>query len=467
MNMKRAGVSTSVQIVSIVVAFLIGLGIMYAAAPSFVGAKTTTTTVTTTSVSTATVTGGGGGTTTTSTATTSTSQATGAPISIGVNIELSGVTAPTGKEVLLGAELAASQVNDSGGINGRPLKLIVLDDQSSPTQALANARILNQDNVTAIFGGANSNANLAVHGYVEQSQIPFVVASSEASGLTSPGSHWTFRAVPDDVEWGAAMAKFLTDLNPTAKIAIVTTQFSLTQDLAAGATWYITNQTHASIVYSQVFPTTQSDYSSAVAAIKAANPDYILNFVFGTSIATFQREMVQAGYPANQIMIWGENTLDLYPIGSYGSSSYASTFFTPAFASNSTEIANFVNSATAFLKANPIQGEYGIDYGAFLGYRSMMIIAHALKNVSGTITRTSFRDALSTLQYTDLLGKTVSFDQNGAITPGFYVVQILQANSTGWTSKPMSYIQFPTGFVPVYQLAVSVSPATSTTTTSS
>ena len=74
--MKRAGVSTSIQIVSIVVAFLIGLGIMYAAAPSIVGANTTTTTVTSTAVSTTTVTGGGGGTTTTSTTTTTTSSST-------------------------------------------------------------------------------------------------------------------------------------------------------------------------------------------------------------------------------------------------------------------------------------------------------------------------------------------------------------------------------------------------------
>ena len=79
--MKRAGVSTSIQIVSIVVAFLIGLGIMYAAAPSIVGAKTTTTTVTSTAISTTTVTGSGGTTTTSTTSSNSTTQSAGtAPI---------------------------------------------------------------------------------------------------------------------------------------------------------------------------------------------------------------------------------------------------------------------------------------------------------------------------------------------------------------------------------------------------
>lgn len=73
--MKRAGVSTSVQIVSIVVAFLIGLGVMYAGASSLIGAKTTTITATSTFVSTTTVTGSGGASPTSS-STTSASTAT-------------------------------------------------------------------------------------------------------------------------------------------------------------------------------------------------------------------------------------------------------------------------------------------------------------------------------------------------------------------------------------------------------
>lgn len=444
---KRAGVSTGIFVASIVVAFLIGVGLMYAGAPAITGQ--TTVTVTNTSTMTTTM------TTTASSSTSSPAPATGTPILIGMNVELSGVTAPSGKMNLLGAEIAASEVNASGGINGRPLKLLVLDDQSNPTQGLANARIFNQENVSIVVNGANSNVALAVHGYAEQNQLPFAIVSSEASGSTAPGSHWTFRGVPDDIEWGASMAQYLMGLNPTAKVAIISSQFSLTKDLAAGASWYITNQTKGSVVYNQQFPLSQTDYASAVAAIQAAHPDYVMNFILGSGIATFQREMVVAGFPGSQIMIWGENTLNIYPMGSYADGSYAGTFFSPAFGANSTTIAKLISEGNAQIKAHPsvYSGEYGVDYGIFLGYRLIKMIAKAMQSINGPVTRTSLQSAMSNVQYTDMLGKTVSFDSNGAITPGFYIVQIQQASATGWTATPKTYIQFPPGLVPVYQLA--------------
>ena len=110
----------------------------------------------------------GGTTTTTSastetTAATTTGAATGTPIKIGVIGSMTGTAAPAFPAIQKGYELEVANLNAAGGINGRPIELITVDDKSDPATAVSVAtKLITQDNVVALLGPLSTPCALAV-----------------------------------------------------------------------------------------------------------------------------------------------------------------------------------------------------------------------------------------------------------------------------------------------------------------
>ena len=144
------------------------------------GTSTTTTaasTVTTAAPSTettapagTTTTAAGSMTTAASTATTAAAgPATGEPIKIGVIGSMTGTAAPAFPAIQKGFQLEVDNLNATGGINGRPLQLITVDDKSDPATAVSVAtKLITQDNVVALVGPLSTPCCLAVAPLAEQ-----------------------------------------------------------------------------------------------------------------------------------------------------------------------------------------------------------------------------------------------------------------------------------------------------------
>lgn len=462
--MKRAGVSTTVQIVSVIVAFLIGLGIMYAAAPSFVGTKTSTTTVTTTSVSTATATGTGPTTTssttstspptTTTTSQTSSGTATGQPINIGFVSELTGSFAPLGSESAAAAKEAVTQINNNGGVDGRPINLVVLDDQTNPTQGVTDAtQLATQNNVLAITGTTSSAVALAVRGYTEQQGIPYIVPIAQDPGLTY-NSNWTIRVTPDSVTAGVALAQYAMQRYPNAKVAIAETQIVYFQQVAKGFSWYVQNHSNGSVVYDQTFPASQSDFTTAVASIKAANPTIVFNDLVGTG--TFYTELLQAGFNSSQVFIYTDEAAGLLPLGSQGAGVYAGSLYTLALANSTNGVQAFNNMMSPII-ANCASCGKTVTEDSYFSYITMFMIRDALQNAlsSGPLTRASFMTAMRGLTYQDsIMQIPYQFSQTGG-TENYWIVQVTSINSTSgsYNENVVAHYSYPPGTVPVYQIA--------------
>ena len=463
--MKRAGVSTTVQIVSVIVAFLIGLGIMYAAAPSFVGTKTSTTTVTTTSVSTATVTGGGSTTTTsssptstsTSTSQTSSGTATGQPINVGIIAELTGSFGPLGSESAAAAKEAVTQINNNGGVDGRPINLIVLDDQTNPTQGVTDAtQLATQNNVIAITGTTSSAVALAVRGYTEQNGIPYIVPIAQDPQLTAPNSSWTIRVTPDSVTAGVALAQYALQRYPNARVAIAETQIVYFQQIAKGFMWYMQNHSLGTVVYDQTFPASQSDFSTAVASIKAANPTVIFNDLVVPG--TFFTELLQAGFNSSQIFAVTDEASNILPLGSQGAGVYTGSMYNIALGNSTNGVAAFNSLMTPVIAACSGCGKT-VTEDSYFSYITMYMIRDALQNAlsTGSLTRASFMAAMKNLTYQDnIMQIGYQFNQSGAAgTENYWIVQVTNVNTTAgtYTEKVVAHYSYPPGTVPAYQIA--------------
>src|SRR5271156_60287 len=143
-------------------------------------------------------------------------------IDIGYLTELSGLAVSNGYAARIGADLAVAQANAAGGVDGKTIDLVVSDDQDSPSVAVQGAAAFCQQGVLAVTGPTDQADALAVEGYAESVGMPFVISTVSSAQLTPPGLNWTVAVEPDSVQWGAAVAKYISEAIPGAKLAMMT-----------------------------------------------------------------------------------------------------------------------------------------------------------------------------------------------------------------------------------------------------
>jgi len=132
----------------------------------------------------------------------------GPTLKIGVVLPLTGALAVFGEDMVRAARLAADDVNAQGGIHGRFIELVVEDSQTNPSAAREAAwRLISEDNVSAIIGGAGSAESLAILEVTQAAFIPQISPSSTSSVLTTVDAAGVFvRTVPSDALEGRTAA---------------------------------------------------------------------------------------------------------------------------------------------------------------------------------------------------------------------------------------------------------------------
>jgi branched-chain amino acid transport system substrate-binding protein len=132
-----------------------------------------------------------------------------APIRVGVAGSFSD---PIGLPMKLAAELAAEEINATGGINGRRLELVTRDDYADPDSAVFVANDLYQSGVSAVVGHLFSGMTLAAAPVYNGGSDPVVAISPSSSSpeVTTAGD-FTFRICPSDLAHGAVLAHWVRD----------------------------------------------------------------------------------------------------------------------------------------------------------------------------------------------------------------------------------------------------------------
>lgn len=147
-------------------------------------------------------------------------QPTGEAIKVGAIFSVTGPGAPLGTPEKETVELVKKLVNDSGGINGRPLEVIVIDDQSDENQALSAAkRLLDTEKVVAVVGPTISGTSLAIMKNFEPARTPLVSCAASVK-ITQPVSPWVFSTAQTDVLAVQRLMEFLK-AKKISKIAVL------------------------------------------------------------------------------------------------------------------------------------------------------------------------------------------------------------------------------------------------------
>lgn len=135
-------------------------------------------------------------------------------IKIGVIQPLTGPSAYDGQRVVKGIQLYANKVNKEGGVLGKQIELVVVDNQNKPQESVsAFERLVTQDKVNALICCWASSNTLAVMPRLDQAKVPLVVETSTSPKVTAagaPGLHWTFRLLTHSGMEAKAHARYLT-----------------------------------------------------------------------------------------------------------------------------------------------------------------------------------------------------------------------------------------------------------------
>lgn len=369
------------------------------------------------------------------------------PINVGFVTELTGPWAFSGSSCTAGMKLAEAEIDAAGGVLGRPLRFLVVDNQTNPTQALAAARSFDaQDKVLVISGPTSSDNALAIYGYAEQNQVPFLVPVAAFPQLTKPGTQWTFRLEPAAVGWGYSIAKFVEQKKPGAKVAVMYSDFALMRAIAAGLKYQIprSNLTAGPEI---VFPQGSSDATIQATQVRAASPDYVVVIGAGAFDNTITNQLLDLGVKPDQIIHPFGFTTNILGWGPRSVGSYYGTFFDHNLDGVTAEGKKFI---TDFWEKNGRPPSYIENFC----YTTPYVIKQAIE-AAGTVDRAKFRDALRALKTKETTsGVPIAFDQNGARQEYIYYMQItgMDMAKKEHKSKQAFYMEWSPEVIPVYDL---------------
>ncbi len=197
------------------------------------------------------------------------------PIKIGGLFPLTGPLSPYGKEIVKGAKLAVQQINELGGVLGRPLELVVRDTATSPDVGRdAAAKLIEIDGVVAIVGALASGVTLAVSSVTIPARVPLISPSSTSPAITElEDNDFVFRTCPSDALQGVVQARLARNLG-YKKVAIIFVNNAYGRGLAEVFKANFEDEDHAvtaMIPYEENKPSYRGEVEQAL----AGDPDVI------------------------------------------------------------------------------------------------------------------------------------------------------------------------------------------------
>lgn len=205
-------------------------------------------------------------------------QSTG-PIKIGFIGPLTGDASSLGVPSKNAVELAVSEINAIGGINGRQIELIAEDGQCA-TKAANNAanKLISIDGVSVIIGGLCSTETSSFASFANQNKVPVIAYCSSAPPLSKTGKYF-FRDYPSDAFQGKFGAEYVYNTLGARKVAIL---YHVT-DYGTGIKEVFKKrftELGGQILIEEGTTQDTRDYKTQLSKINATNPDYIYTAMF-------------------------------------------------------------------------------------------------------------------------------------------------------------------------------------------
>lgn len=188
-------------------------------------------------------------------------------------------------------------VNDQGGINGRKVNLISLDDAYSPPRAVEQVRkLIEQEQVLALFQNLGTPSNSAVHEYVNAQKVPHLFVATGASKWGDPTRFpWTIGFQPSYRIESKIYTRFILAEKPDAKIAVLFQNDDYGKDYLEGFKEGLGDQVNR-IVAEASYEVTDPTVDSQIVTLKASGADVMFTIATPKFAAQSIRKVADIGW---------------------------------------------------------------------------------------------------------------------------------------------------------------------------
>ena len=325
-------------------------------------------------------------------------------IKVGIAGPLSGSNLTHGEQQEIGAQKALEHLNDKGGLLGKEIVVISVDDACEPRQATAVAKQLVSEGVVFVIGHVCSACSIPVGKIYEKAGIIMISPASTNPKVTDEGGPNVFRVIGRDDQQGTIAGDYLANNHSKSNIAIIHDGQAYGLGLAEFTKRQLNKRGVTEVMFDSYTPE-QNDYKSIVDKLVNKKTDVLYAGGYLTDIGIILRQ-AKKELP-NLRLFSGDSLVDvqfLFVAGEAGEG----TYFTFGPDIRLKPDAGDVVAAIREEDAYEPEGYTLYSYGAVQAW------AQAVKQ-AGSLEPKAVIDALKAGSFDTVLGK-IGFDEKGDVT---------------------------------------------------
>jgi branched-chain amino acid transport system substrate-binding protein len=324
-----------------------------------------------------------------------------AQVKIGVVGPLTGPNAAFGAQLRTGADQAVEDINAKGGVLGKPVQDIVLDDACDPKQAVTDANQLVNDGVVFVDGHYCSASTIPASKVYTDNGILEISPSSTTPKYTDAGSKFTFRTCGRDDEQAKVAAAYIAAHYKGAKVAVLDDNSTYGKGIADQMRLDLKKAGDA-VAFSASYTAGDKDFSALISRLKASGIGLVYVGGYYADYGLLMREGAGQGFSPVWVSESATATKATWQIA--GAAAEGSLFTFPPPPAQNPDAA----TAVAALKAK------GEDPGSYLlySYAAVQIWAEAANKAKSTRPARVARELKAAGPWPSVLGP-ISFDKKG------------------------------------------------------
>jgi branched-chain amino acid transport system substrate-binding protein len=338
-----------------------------------------------------------------------------ATIRLGIVAPMSGPNARYGSFSLRGAQLAAEEINNAGGVGGRKIAITSGDSQGTPVEGVsATRRLIDLDKVDFIIGDVSSSVTLAMQPVAEDAGVLLLNAASSNPKITyaagAGGFKWTFRNYPTDENRALVVIQYAAEKRGFTKFSVLSVDTDYGRAAVEFTKKYLPGF-KGEILTEDYYKEGEVDFRSVLAKIRDSGAQAIIMYGLADTTPIIARQMIEVGLAGKVPLIGNaefntEATIKAAPKALEGAVEAAA--WLPAW--NSPKSLAFVEKFKA-----KYRGEMPNNH-AYVHWETVHLLAKAVE-AAGSADRAKVRDALSKIKYDSAMGEVTFDDHNQARLP--------------------------------------------------
>lgn len=346
----------------------------------------------------------------------SSAKASGDSITIGTVTTNSGTAAAYGEAEVKGFELAVSEINAKGGINGKKVKLESMDDKGDATEA-SNAynKLAGDNNVLAVAGPTISATTAAVAPLADQSKLVTIAPAATSDSIET--GNYLFRTCFKDSYQGEVAARFAAENLKVKKVAVLYGTGDPYSSGVGEAFAKAAEKLGLEVVDKESSSSADdTEYSAQLQKIQASGAELLYApyyySVAGPYIIPQARSVGFEGY------VMGPDGYDGLKLTG-DKSQYNKTYYTTHYSADdntNTKVQDFIKSYKSKNNAEP-------NTFAALGYDTIYMIKQAIEKAGENATREDVRNAVAGMTFDGVTGK-FTMDKSGSPTKSVTVLEM-------------------------------------------